>query len=62
MTVGDLVRLKTDNVLPEWRDTIGMIIKNSDPGEIYIQHVTVLWPGQVETLSVKWLEVVDESR
>lgn len=61
MKVGNLVRLKPDIVKPEWSCAVGMIIKGPDPSKIYTRHVTVLWPKKVETLSVKWLEVINES-
>ena len=58
MKVGDLVKLKSEHTLPEWKKTVGIVTIASDPKQEYIRRVSVLWPWYEETLSEKWLEVV----
>jgi hypothetical protein len=53
------VRLKSDHILPEWKKTVGIVIKEPNPEEKYIRQVSVLWPWCEETLSEKWLEIVE---
>ena len=38
---------------------MGIVIEESDPEKKYIRQVSVLWPWCEETLSEKWLEVVE---
>ena len=58
MKVGDLVR--HHDAYDGSPRFVGVVI--AEPDQKYIRRVSVMWPWGEETLSEKWLEVIDESR
>ena len=62
MKVGDLVTIKSDHTKRGWRKTVGIVIDDENENNLYLRRYTILWPGVEESLSEKWLEVIDESR
>ena len=60
MKVGDLVRHRDAHFRRHPPRCAGVVI--AEPDQKYIRRVSVMWPWGEETLSEKWLEVIDESR
>ena len=61
MKVGDLVKIKSDHTKRGWRKAVGVVISDDDIDNLYLRRFTIMWPNAEETLSEKWLEVVNEA-